>query len=176
MLRIRVVCICSVFMSAAGYLSAQTDTLPKKDTVAVDTVIVQMPDSCANSLCIIDGADGPSAVFTTIKEPVDGPCLDFGKQTELDFEQIKESGGKVKKEMTFKNSGNKPLVVTKVVVSCKCVSIDYPKKPVMPGDEAKISVTYDPKKQKGVFHKAVQVYSNDPQARHIVFVKGEVVQ
>lgn len=113
---------------------------------------------------------------TVIKKVVEGACLDFGKVTEYDFGRIKERGGKQSGSLTFKNSGNKPLVVTKVMVSCRCISLDYPKKPVMPGEEGKITVTYDPKKQKGVFHKAIQVYSNDSLARHIVFVKGEVVE
>lgn len=111
------------------------------------------------------------------KSPVvDGPCMDFGNDTEYDFGKIRESGGKQTGTFTFKNSGNKPLVVTKVMVSCKCVNITFPKKPVAPGAEGTITVTYDPKKQKGIFHKAIQVYSNDPQARFIVLIKGEVVE
>lgn len=113
---------------------------------------------------------------TVANKVIEGACIDFGKATEYDFGRIKESGGKQSGSLTFKNSGNKPLVITKVMVSCRCISLDYPKKPVMPGAEGKITVTYDPKKQKGVFHKAIQVYSNDSLARHIVFVKGEVVE
>lgn len=126
---------------------------------------------------IVTAQSAPVAAKDTAqKKVVDGPSIDFGKKTEYDFGKIKERGGKQTGSLVFKNSGNKPLVITKVMVSCKCVSLDYPKKPVLPGAEGKITVTYDPKKQKGVFHKAIQVYSNDPQARHIVFVKGEVVE
>ena len=113
---------------------------------------------------------------TVSAKVIDGACIDFGKVTEYDFGQIKENGGKQSGSISFKNSGNKPLVITKVMVSCRCINLDYPKKPVMPGGEGKITVTYDPKKQKGVFHKAIQVYSNDSTPRHIIFVKGEVVE
>ena len=113
---------------------------------------------------------------TVANKVIDGACIDFGKVTEYDFGQIKEDGGKQSGSIESKNSGNKPLVITKVMVSCRCIILDYPKKPVMPGAGGKITVTYDPKKQKGVFHKAIQVYSNDSMARHIVFVKGEVVE
>lgn len=104
----------------------------------------------------------------------DGPRLDFGKITEYDFGKIEEKGGKQTYEFAFSNSGSKPLVITKAIVSCKCVDIVYPKKPVMPGEKGKIAVTYNPRKQKGVFLKTIQVYSNDPRNRQIVIVKGEV--
>lgn len=113
---------------------------------------------------------------TVNKIVVDGPYLDFGKNLEYDFGKISERGGKKTGSYTFKNSGNKPLVITKVMVSCKCISLGYPKKPVMPGEEGKITVTYDPKKQKGVFHKAIQIYSNDSSGRVVIFAKGEVVE
>ncbi len=118
----------------------------------------------------------PAQDSTVKKATADGARLDFGEITEYDFGKIKENGGKKTGSLTFKNTGNKPLVITKVMISCKCTSIDYPKKPVMPGASGKITITYDPKKQKGVFHKAIQIYSNDSEARHIIFTKGEVVE
>lgn len=113
---------------------------------------------------------------TQVKKVAEGPHLDFAGKTEIDFGKIKEKGGKQVREFTFKNSGNRPLIVTKTMVSCRCVDVSCPKKPVLPGGKGQITVTYNPRKQSGVFHKAIQVYSNDPQTRHIIFVKGEVVE
>ena len=111
-----------------------------------------------------------------IQPPADGPKLDFGKISEHDFGKIPENSGKQYYEYNFINSGNQPLVITKTIVSCKCVDVEYPKKPVMPGEKGAIKVTYNPKKQKGVFYKAIQVYSNDPRNRLIIIAKGEVVE
>ncbi len=149
-------CLCALFAAVAVYsadAASVAQEVPQQDSAKV---------ACRDT--------------TVQKRVVDGPCMDFGDDTEYDFGKIRESGGKQTGTFTFKNSGNKPLVVTKVMVSCKCVNITFPKKPVAPGAEGTITVTYDPKKQKGIFHKAIQVYSNDPQARFIILIKGEVVE
>lgn len=96
------------------------------------------------------------------------------KNAEHDFKTITDKA-KVTCDFEFVNEGSCPLVITKAMVSCKCISIDYSKKPIAPGAKGTISVTYNPKKQQGVFFKAIQVYSNDPVERRIITVKGKVV-
>lgn len=94
--------------------------------------------------------------------------------SEHDFGRVAEKGKKVSYDFTFRNTGDCPLVITRVASSCKCVDAGYTKRPVPPGGEGVITVTYNPRKQQGVFRKAIQVYSNDPDEMHIVIVKGEV--
>lgn len=101
------------------------------------------------------------------------PALEF-KIMEHDFGTVSEQGRKVSYDYVFTNTGDCPLVITRVITSCKCVSTNYTKKPIPPGGHGMVTVTYDPKKQQGVFYKAVQVFSNAPEGMHIIIAKGEV--
>lgn len=93
---------------------------------------------------------------------------------EHDFGRIPQKGGRVSAEFWFVNTGSTPAVITDAKVSCKCTTVVYPKKPVMPGAREVIRVTYDPKGHGGVFLKAIQVLSSTPDKRQIITVKGEV--
>ena len=46
----------------------------------------------------------------------------------------------------FKNTGNAPLIISKVMNSCGCIVPRWPKEPIYPGDEAEIIVKYDTKR------------------------------
>lgn len=76
---------------------------------------------------------------------------------------------------TFKNTGNMPLVITKVVTSCGCTVPEYPKKPIMPGEEAQIQVIYTPDKVE-TFNNQVVVRSNAEEGVVVLKVKGTVVE
>ena len=72
------------------------------------------------------------------------------------------------------NTGNKPLVINNVEVSCGCVKVDYPKQPIQEGGKAHIRATFDAA-QLGHFTKQLLVYSNaDPRPALLIY-KGVVV-
>ena len=75
----------------------------------------------------------------------------------------------------LKNTGEKPLVIQDIVTSCGCLTVDYPQKPVMPGKEAVIGVTYKADSP-GYFNKVVTVYCNTEDAPIKLWVKGEAVK
>lgn len=93
---------------------------------------------------------------------------------EHDFGRIAENGGKVSYDYTFTNTGTGPLVIKRVFVTCKCIGITYSKKPIPPGGKGVISVTYNPRRQQGIFYKAIQVHTNTPEELDIIIAKGEV--
>lgn len=97
------------------------------------------------------------------------------KADDHDFGKIGERDKKVSYKYEFTNAGKSPLVVTRVMTSCKCVDASYSKKPVPPGGSGSITVTYNPRKQSGVFYKAIQVYANTADQRHVIVARGEVV-
>ena len=70
--------------------------------------------------------------------------------------------------------GNAPLVVVRAETSCTCTKADISKKPVMPGQEGTVTVTYNPRRQHGAFNKAISIYTNVPGARYVVTLRGEV--
>lgn len=94
---------------------------------------------------------------------------------EHNFGRISERGHKVSCTFRYTNTGEKPLIVTRVVTTCKCVDYDYSKKPVAPGETGTITISYNPKKQEGIFYKVIQIYGNTPEQRHVLTVRGEVV-
>jgi hypothetical protein len=60
----------------------------------------------------------------------------------------------------FKNSGSKPLVISRVTPGCGCTGAEGPKEPVAPGKEAIISAKFDSKNFSGTVHKTVTVAGN----------------
>lgn len=91
-----------------------------------------------------------------------------------DFKTVSEHKGKVSCSFEFVNSGNAPLVISKTETFCTCTKADFPKKPVLPGEREKITVTYNPRKQDGTFHKAITIYANTLNKKEIVTIKGTV--
>ena len=95
---------------------------------------------------------------------------------EYDFGKIPHKSESVKCEFAFTNIGSAPLVIIKAVTSCTCTKVDFPRKPVMPGAKTTLTVTYEPsKKESGVFYKAIDIYTNTPDKRHTIVVKGNAV-
>ena len=80
------------------------------------------------------------------------------------------------REFTFTNDGTAPLVVTRVITSCSCLKASFPKRPVPPGGQGVIRITYEPhKSEPGVFNKVIQVYSNSVDGRDVITVQGNSI-
>jgi len=60
---------------------------------------------------------------------------------------------------TLRNQGKKLLIINDVVASCGCISLDYSKKPIKPGEDVSIVVTYKAEKPE-YFNKNLLVYAN----------------
>ena len=74
----------------------------------------------------------------------------------------------------FVNTGNVPLLILKTDVSCSCLSTDYPKTVIEPGEDGVITVTVDTKNQRGVFNKLVFLKSNASNDIELIRIKGEL--
>ena len=87
---------------------------------------------------------------------------------------IKEADGKVSHTFEVSNTGDMPLVITRVIASCGCTTPEWPKEPVAPGKKAQIKVTFDPAGRPGPFTKTISVYSNGKTGSFIMNIRGEV--
>lgn len=77
--------------------------------------------------------------------------------------------------ITFRNTGDEPLVITQVFADCNCTVPDYPRDPVEPGDSARITVRYDGRGfRHGPFLKVIKVRSNSDKPLVNLFVKGTI--
>ena len=93
-----------------------------------------------------------------------------------DFGDIARKGGDVECTFEFVNDGDAPLVITRVVTSCSCTKAEYSKKPTPAGAKSTIKIIYEPhKKEPGVFHKVIQIFTNTADKRKIVTVKGNSI-
>tara|TARA_B100000780_G_scaffold81055_1_gene55286 strand:- start:15114 stop:15497 length:384 start_codon:yes stop_codon:yes gene_type:complete len=95
------------------------------------------------------------------------------KETIIDYGII-ENGDDGKRTFEFKNTGNSPLVFTRIFSSCGCTIPKKPEKPVQPGESGTIEVKYDTKRT-GLFQKAITVNSNAKTSNIILRIKGEVL-
>lgn len=105
-----------------------------------------------------------------------GPRMTFDTSTH-NFGDVQRQGGDLIKEFRFVNDGDEPLVIKKITKSCSCLTITYSRKPVMPGKSAVIKIKYEPHKaEPGIFHKAVQIYSNEPSSKlRLITIQGNSI-
>ena len=96
--------------------------------------------------------------------------------TKFDVGTIKEADGKVSHTFEISNTGNKPLVITRVIASCGCTTPEWPKEPIAPGKTGNIKVTFNPEGRPGPFSKTISVYSNGKVGSFIMSIRGEVVE
>lgn len=95
-------------------------------------------------------AASDSANFTTIQ------WLDSMHQ---ELGQVAE-GGVVEVSWRFKNTGNKPLIISNANASCGCTVAEKPEAPVTPGSEGIIKAKFDSKDRVGMQRKEVYVLAN----------------
>jgi len=83
------------------------------------------------------------------------------KEMEINLNQIK-SNLVISRIITMENKGRQPLHIRKILANCDCVSFIVPKEEINPGEKMDITVTFDPKGRKGIDHRTVTIFSNDP--------------
>ena len=121
----------------------------------LDTSLVNNPSS----------ADGTRRVINV-------PEIEFQK-TEHDFGKILQ-GEQVSYTFRFKNVGNAPLIITSIEKTCGCTSPDFSNEPIKPGEEGKITITYDSKGHKGFQNKRLIVKANTNPSETILRIKAQV--
>ena len=90
------------------------------------------------------------------------------------FGTIGESDGLASHVFTIKNTGNGPLVITRITASCGCTQPEWTKEPIAPGKTGEVKVTYNPKGRPGPFYKTIAIYSNGKKGSFSLGIKGNV--
>lgn len=108
-------------------------------------------------------------------------CLSAREEAEIvisetvhDFGRIESANGPVKHVFAFRNNGKATLELIRVSSSCRCLSAEWSKKTVEPGETASLEVTYNPLGQSGAFSHTMQVFSNGSEAPLVLTIKGNV--
>mgnify|MGYP000772110599 CR=1 FL=1 len=90
------------------------------------------------------------------------------------FGTIGESDGLASHIFKIKNTGNGPLVITRITASCGCTQPEWTKEPIAPGKIGEVKVTYNPKGRPGPFYKTIAIYSNGKKGSFSLGIKGNV--
>ena len=105
---------------------------------------------------------------TTTSMTFDKMIIDFGK--------IKEDT-EHKASYTVRNTGNVPLIIEKVDVSCGCTTAKKPEKPILPGGTDKIEIVFHPKVgQLDKQEKTVTITANTEPSTEVLTIKAFVIQ
>ncbi len=102
------------------------------------------------------------------------PKAEF-KEITYDFGTIKESKGAVKHTFEFKNTGDKPLIITDAVASCGCTRPSFTAKPIKPGKKGKVEVTFSPVGRAGTFRKTIKVKTNCLDKISTLTITGTII-
>ncbi len=95
------------------------------------------------------------------------------KETTIDYGTI-EKGADGVRTFEFTNTGDAPLIISKVNSSCGCTVPKKPDGPVMPGEKGEIQVKYDTKRVMPI-RKTITVLSNAETPTVALKIKGNVI-
>ena len=101
------------------------------------------------------------------------PVMTFDK-TEHDFVNLKQ-GDVAETIFSFKNTGEKPLVIVGIKGSCGCtVPNDWPREAIAPGVSGKFSVKFNSRGKKNLTTQTITVTANTEKGKEIVKIKAMV--
>ena len=98
--------------------------------------------------------------------------IEFKSET-IDYGTI-EKGADGVRIFEFTNTGDEPLIISKVTSSCGCTIPKKPKDPILPGKIGQIEVKYDTNRVNPI-RKTITVLSNAETPTIALKIKGEVI-
>lgn len=120
--------------------------------------------------------DSLSVVITDVEQShSDMACLHLKGGNKYDFGKIDlNTTNVIPVNVEIENTGKKPLIIYKADVSCGCVSVEFPHKPVQVGKTAIIHIKINTKEQNGYFNKAVFIKSNASNDVELIRITGQI--
>ncbi|MCC6722815.1 MAG: DUF1573 domain-containing protein [Bacteroidia bacterium] len=129
--------------------------------------------SCQNNTKEVDA----NIIETPSKNDKSGDKSNSAEMTfehdEWDFGTITE-GEIVEHTFSFKNTGNKTLLISDVQASCGCTVPVWPREPINPGKEGSIKIQFNSSNKHESIAKDVTVYSNAKTVKKILKFKAYV--
>lgn len=137
-------------MCSALFLSCDR----KQDKVSTDLINIKKSDA------------------NTLEEKL--PVITFDGET-FEFNNVVE-GEKIQHTFKFENTGDAPLIISRVEPSCGCTTAkNWSSKPYAPGDSGEITIDFDTNERPGVQNKSIQVIANTNPAVTNLYLKGNVI-
>ncbi len=108
-------------------------------------------------------------------QPSKGAIITWQKST-FDFGDINQ-GDKVNHTFKFTNTGNLPLVITNVEVTCGCTTPKgWGRDAIAPGSQGEITVAFDSSGKFGKQNKVITVISNSTGTTNQVMITANVLE
>lgn len=145
------------------------DKEAEKKIAALEARLSQLEGGKNNNTQSFSG-DGQDVINVGPQEKPEGPLPAFSfEKTEHDFGTIKE-GEVVSYTFKFKNTGEAPLIISKVQPSCGCTAPDWSREPIPVGGEGFVKVEFDSNGKPNIQSKSVTVTANTwPQVTTLRF-------
>lgn len=118
-------------------------------------------------------AEETSSTMPTFIDPATAPVMSFEKET-YDFGIINE-GESVVYDFKFRNTGKGPLLISNASASCGCTVPEYPKEPILPGQEGTIHVVFNSAGKPGMQNKVVTLNVNTGTGTRQLYLTGNVI-
>ncbi len=116
-----------------------------------------------------------SVMFLAMSTIIHAQAKIFFKNTTVEYKNVKLGSNEVR-VFVFKNTGNKPLKISKVISTTRHVKAVKPTRKIAPGKTGKIKVIFDAT-QKGPIRRTITVFSNAKNRSIIALkIKGFVVK
>lgn len=97
----------------------------------------------------------------------------YFEQPKYDFGVIAEDGGVVEHTFVGRNATDSPIVILDISAGCSCTKAQYSRKPIMPGAECSVTVTFNPLNQpEGVFYKKAVIMT--PKGNVPLTISGSI--
>ncbi len=116
-------------------------------------------------------------------DSLSNPMLAAGSEV-MRFESVRIEAGEMNEDSApseyvyrWKNEGPSPLVVTFVQTTCGCAAPSFERRPVQPGEDGSLKITYHPKGHPGGFLRKIFVYTNlsSEQPTAVLELAGKVI-
>ncbi len=101
-----------------------------------------------------------------------GPRLKFDK-TEHDFGTINE-GDVVETVFSFTNVGKSELIIASAKGSCGCTVPEWPKEPILPGEQGQIKVKFNSYRKPNLQQKQITLVTNTENGKEILKIRAQV--
>lgn len=108
------------------------------------------------------------------------PAFFLSAQPEIRFEEKTKKFEKTKAgeilnfDYSFTNTGDQPLIISEVKVTCGCTKPEFPAEPVNPSQKGNIKVSFDTKGKIGYQDRILEVVSNAKNSPEKIRFKGMV--
>ena len=92
-----------------------------------------------------------------------------------DFGTIRETDGPVSHRFVATNRGERPEAIVAAASGCSCTVAEFSRRPVLPGEQISVTVTFDPRGRSGSVARRLTVFTSDAAAGTGLQISGHVI-